>query len=146
MAKKEYTFEEISRDIRMRKFQPIYLLMGEEPYFIDELMKLLMNCVLTESEKDFNQLVFYGLDTEASKVIDAARRFPMMAEHQLVVVREAQLMRDLEQLVSYARQPMPSTILVIEHKYKNIDRRKSLASQIEKNGLIFESKKSPITA
>ncbi len=143
MAKKEYTFDEVSRDIRMRKFQPVYLLMGEEPYFIDQLMMLLMNGVLTESEKDFNQMVFYGLDTEASKVIDAARRFPMMAEHQLVVIREAQLMRDLEQLVSYVRQPMPSTILVIEHKYKNVDRRKSLASLIEKNGLIFESKKIP---
>ena len=106
MAKKEYTFNEIYHEIKQRKFQPVYALMGEEPFFIDKLTELLLNVVLTETERDFNQLVFYGLDADASAVVDAARRFPMMAEHQLIVVREAQLMKNIETLSNYVRTPL----------------------------------------
>lgn len=117
--------------------------MGEEPFFIDKLTELLLNVVLTETERDFNQLVFYGLDADASAVVDAARRFPMMAEHQLIVVREAQLMKNIETLSNYVRTPLDSTILVLCYKYKTLDKRKTLASLIEKNGILFESKKIP---
>ena len=143
MAKKEYTFDEIFRDIKQRKFQPVYVFMGEEPFFIDKLTELLMNVVLTESERDFNQLVYYGLETDAATVIDAARRFPMMSDYQLVVVREAQLMKDIELLSNYAKMPLNSTILVLNYRYKTLDRRKTLASLVEKNGILFESKKIP---
>ena len=137
------SYEEIVREIQARKFRPIYALMGEEPYFIDKLTSLLINTVLDESERDFNQLLLYGADTQPSMVIDAARRYPMMADHQLIVVREAQQMRDIEQLAAYAKMPLASTVLVLNYKYKALDRRKALAQAIEKNGLLFESKKVP---
>ena len=119
------TFEEICAEIGQRKFRPVYVLMGEEPYFIDKLTDLLLATVLKDEERDFNQLVRYGAETNAGEVINAARRFPMMAEHQLVVVREAQQMRDIETLAAYVKVPLASTVLV------------------EKNGLLFESKKVP---
>ena len=85
MAKKEITFEEIARDIKARKFQPIYVLMGEEPFFIDQVTDLLIENVLSDSERDFNQIILYGADTDAISIINAARRFPMMSDYQLVV-------------------------------------------------------------
>lgn len=91
MAKKEITFEEICRDITARKFQPVYVLMGEEPFFIDQITDLLLKSVLEESERDFNQIILYGADTDAISIINAARRFPMMSEYQLIVVREASI-------------------------------------------------------
>lgn len=115
--------------------------MGEEPFFIDKLTDLLMATVLDESEKDFNQLLLYGAETDAVSVINAARRFPMMSEYQLIVVREAQQMRDIELLATYVKKPLASTVLVINYKYKTLDRRKALASAVESNGLLFESKK-----
>lgn len=143
MAKKEYTFEEICRDIQNRHFSPVYVLMGVEPYFIDKITDLLLATVLEESEKDFNQLLLYGAETDAVTIINAARRFPMMSEYQLIVVREAQQMRDIEVLATYVKKPLASTILVINYKYKTLDRRKSLASAVENNGILFESKKIP---
>lgn len=143
MAKKEYTFDEICRDIKSRRFSPVYVLMGEESFFIDKLTDLLMATVLDESEKDFNQLLLYGAETDAVSVINAARRFPMMSEYQLIVVREAQQMRDIELLATYVKKPLASTVLVINYKYKTLDRRKALASAVESNGLLFESKKIP---
>lgn len=143
MAKKEYTFEEICRDIAARKFQPVYILMGEEPFFIDRITDLLIEKVLDDSERDFNQIVMYGADTDAVSIINAARRFPMMSEYQLVVVREAQQIRDIEVLANYVKNPLRSTVLVINYKYKTLDRRKTLAAATEKNGILFESKKVP---
>lgn len=143
MAKKEVTYESICKEITDHQFSPVYVLMGEEPYFIDRITDLLIANVLQEEERDFNQTVFYGADTDAVSVINAARRFPMMSAYQLVVVKEAQLMRDIEQLVAYVKQPLSSTVLVIDYKYKTLDRRKSLASLVEKKGVIFESKKIP---
>lgn len=143
MAKKEYTFEEICRDIAARKFQPVYILMGEEPFFIDRITDLLIEKVLDDSERDFNQIVMYGADTDAVSIINATRRFPMMSEYQLVVVREAQQIRDIEVLANYVKNPLRSTVLVINYKYKTLDRRKTLAAATEKNGILFESKKVP---
>lgn len=143
MAKKENTFEEICRDIKARKFSPLYVLMGEEPFFMDRITELLLAGVLEDSERDFNQIILYGADTDASTILNAARRFPMMSEYQLVVVREAQLVRDIELLTNYAKSPLRSTVLVINYKYKTLDRRKTLAAAVEKNGILFESKKVP---
>lgn len=143
MAKKEYTFEEICRDIQARKFSPVYVLMGEEPFFMDRITELLLTHVVDESERDFNQVILYGADSDGAKIINAARRFPMMSEYQLVVVREAQMVRDIDLLTNYVKNPLKSTVLVINHKYKALDRRKSLASAVEANGILFDSKKIP---
>lgn len=143
MAKKEISYESICKEIAERKFSPIYVLMGEEPFFIDQITDLLIENVLAEEERDFNQSIFYGADADAISVINAARRFPMMSEYQLIVVKEAQLMRDIELLNAYAKHPLSSTVLVINYKYKTLDRRKSLAAAVEKNGILFESKKIP---
>ena len=143
MAKKEFTYESICKDIADRKYAPVYVLMGEEPFFIDQITDLLVDNVLTEEERDFNQSIFYGANADAVSVINAARRFPMMAEHQLIVVKEAQLMRDIELLTAYVKHPLASTVLVINYKYKSLDRRKTLAAAVEKNGILFESKKIP---
>ena len=143
MAKKEISYESICKEIAERKFSPIYVLMGEEPFFIDQITDLLIENVLAEEERDFNQSIFYGADADVVSVINAARRFPMMSEYQLIVVKEAQLMRDIELLSAYAKHPLSSTVLVINYKYKTLDRRKSLAAAVEKNGILFESKKIP---
>ena len=143
MAKEEISYESICKEIAERKFSPIYVLMGEEPFFIDQITDLLIENVLAEEERDFNQSIFYGADADAVSVINAARRFPMMSEYQLIVVKEAQLMRDIELLNAYAKHPLSSTVLVINYKYKTLDRRKSLAAAVEKNGILFESKKIP---
>lgn len=143
MAKKEYNFEEICREIRQRKFYPVYFLMGDEAFFMDRITELIVENALQEAERDFNQLVFYGADTDTATIINAARRFPMMSKYQLVVVREAQLLRNIEELAFYVKKPLESTILVINHKYKTLDRRKQLASAVEKAGILFESKKVP---
>lgn len=143
MAKKENTFEEICRQILAKKFVPIYVLMGEEPFFMDRITDLLIENVLEESERDFNQIILYGADADAAAVLNASRRFPMMSKYQLVVVKEAQQIRDIELLAHYAKSPLASTVLVINYKYKTLDRRKALAAATEKNGLLFESKKIP---
>lgn len=143
MAKKETTYEQICRDIVAHQFSPIYVLMGDEPYFIDKILDLLIANVLKEEERDFNQIILYGADVTAVTVLNSARRFPMMAEHQLVVVREAQLIKDIELLTTYVQKPLQSTILVICYKYKTLDRRKTLALAAEKNGVVFDSKKIP---
>lgn len=143
MAKKVYSFSEIIKQIKDKKYSPIYVLMGEEPFFIDQITDLLIENVIEESAKDFDQLVLYGGDTDAGTIINAARRFPMMGEKQLVVIKEAQQLKDFDQLAIYMKQPMPSTILVINHKYKKIDGRKAVATTAEQNGILFESKKIP---
>lgn len=145
MAKKEETssFEELYKSIKSRNYYPIYLLMGEEPYFIDKLTDLLIDEVLTESEKDFNQMIFYGADCDAIKIINAARRYPMMSEYQLIVVREAQVIRNIDLLSDYLKNPLKSTILVLNYKYKSIDKRKSLYQIANKIGKVLESKKIP---
>ena len=143
MAKKEATFESISRDIAARQFQPVYVFMGEEPYFIDKLTDLLIENVLDEAERDFNQTIFYGADTTAVDVIQAARRFPMMSAYQLVVLKEAQLMRDLETLAQYVKKPLASTILVINYKKISDYRMPAFISTLlQQRGVAIDAKAS----
>ena len=117
------TFDSLKKDISNRNFVPIYLLMGEEAYFIDKLTELLSEKVLTETEKDFNMLTFYGVDSDVNNIIAAARRFPMMAEYQLIIVKEAQELNNFELLDSYFKKPMKTTVLVINYKHGSVDKR-----------------------
>lgn len=143
MAKKEFTYEAIMTDIKARRFSPVYILMGEEPYFMDQITNSLLETVVGEAERDFNQVVLYGADTDAAGIINAAKRFPMMSEYQLIVVREAQVIRDIEKLAAYVKNPLSSTVLVVNHKYKTLDGRKMLAATAEKTGVLFNSQKVP---
>lgn len=135
------SFNTIRNDIMQRRFKPIYLFMGDESYFIDMLTDLLSNTVLTEVEKDFNMLTFYGVDADVNLIISSARRFPMMAEYQLIIVKEAQNLDKFELFDTYAKNPMPSTILVINYKHGSVDKRKAVVKSILKVGEVFESKK-----
>lgn len=135
------TLEQLIKDINNKIYSPIYLLMGDESYYIDKISEYLMSKVLDESEKAFNEHVFYGKDISAGQLDNLARRFPMMANHQLIVVKEAQLIQKLDDLVYYASNPLKSTILVLNHKYKSLAKNKKLYKEIEKNGVIFESKR-----
>lgn len=132
---------QIVSDIKSGNIKPIYFLMGEEPYYIDKISDYIEENVLDESEKGFNQVVMYGRDVSIEEVVASAKRFPMMAERQVLIVKEAQdLSRTIEKLTSYAENPQPSTVLVLNYKYKKLDRRKKLYKAVAKNGLIFESK------
>ena len=141
MATKSITFDSIMRDIKARRFSPIYILMGEESYYIDKIADELAATVLSPEEQDFNQTVLFGADTNATTVVDMARRYPMMAEYQVVIVKEAQGIRSLEPLEKYLRAPMKSTVLVWCHKNGTIDRRKKVITMAESIGVVFESKK-----
>jgi len=132
----------IASDIKNKKLKPIYFLFGDEPYYIDKISDLIAQSVLTEDEKSFNQMVLYGSDTSIYDVINCAKRFPMTAEYQVIIVKEAQhLYKTIESLAEYAENPAPTTILVFCYKYKKLDGRKKLAKIVKKNGLLFESKK-----
>lgn len=137
------TFEQIRADIQARRFSPIYLFMGDEPYFIDELTNLLMNTVLPEEERDFNQTILYGMETDVATVITLARSFPMMSDYQVVIIKEAQGLSKIEELEVYAKNPLSSTILILNYKGGTLDKRKKLSAEIEKRGVILESKKIP---
>lgn len=137
------TFEQIKSDIQNRKFKPIYLLMGDEPYYIDELTTLFTETVLPEEERDFNQTILYGMETNVPAVITMARSFPMMSDYQLIVIKEAQNLSKIEELEIYAKNPLLSTILVINYKNGSLDKRKKLYAAIEKNGIVFQSSKIP---
>ena len=117
--------EDIISDIKQKKFAPCYFLMGEEPFYIDQISDYITNNVLTEDEKGFNQTILYGRDTDVLTVINEAKRFPAMSEHQVVVVREAQYLDKLEGLQPYLENLNKSTILVLCYKYKKLDKRKS---------------------
>lgn len=131
----------ITNDIKNGLIKPIYFLMGEEPYYIDKLTEFIENNILSEEEKGFNQMIMYGRDVTIEDIVGAAKRYPMMAERQVIVVREAQdLIKTIDKLQSYAENPQPTTVLVFAYKYKTLDKRKSLVKIIQKNGLLFESK------
>ena len=133
---------EITKSIKAKNFKPIYFFMGDEPYFIDKLTNFIEENVLSEEEKSFNQLVLYGRDTSVEEIVSAAKRFPMMADYQVIIVREAQeLSKSIEKLEVYAENAQPSSILVFAYKYKTLDKRKKLYKIIEKNGILYESKK-----
>ena len=134
----EYT--QIIADIKNKVYSPIYFLEGEEPYFMDLVSDFILENVLSEDEKGFNQSILYGKDLSIDTIMTTAKRFPMMAERQVVIIREAQNIRNIEDLSAYVEKPMKSTILVICHKYKTIDKRKKLYKAVQKNGVYFESK------
>ena len=132
----------IVNDIKNGQIKPIYFLMGEEPYYIDKLSDYIEQNVLTEDEKGFNQTVLYGRDVSIEDIISSAKRYPMMAERQVIIVKEAQdLTKTIDKLESYAENPMPSTVLVICYKYKTLDKRKKVTKLLDKHGLVYESKK-----
>jgi len=156
------TFESIMKDIKARKFQPVYFLHGDEPYFIDLIDEAIEKTVLDEAERSFNQSVFYGKDTDLLTVISTAQRFPMMSEYQVVIVREAQDLKgfikgkrvddsgesdtakgksaDKDPLIEYLKSPAPSTILVISYKHKPVDKRMKVFKELEKSATVLESK------
>ncbi|MEG1545705.1 MAG: DNA polymerase III subunit delta [Bacteroides sp.] len=142
MAKKELTYDDILKELKEKQYKPIYYLMGEEAYYIDLIADYIAQNVLTDTEKEFNQTIIYGADVDdVATVINAAKRYPMMSEHQVVIVKEAQSIQNIEELSYYLQKPLLSTILVICHKHGTLDRRKKLAAEIEKSGVLFESKK-----
>jgi DNA polymerase III subunit delta len=133
------TYEEIISDLKNRIFKPVYFLAGEEPYYIDLITNYIENKVLPETEKAFNQIILYADDTNIPSIIDIARRFPMMASHQVVIIKEAQSLKKLDDLVIYLEKPLLSTILVFCHKYKTIDKRTKLYKALESQAVYFES-------
>jgi len=132
----------IVNDIKGGNIKPIYFLMGEEPYYIDKLSEYIEQNILSEEEKGFNQTVLYGRDVSIEDIISTAKRYPMMAERQVVIVKEAQdLSRTIDKIESYAENPMPSTVLVFCYKYKTLDKRKKATKLLAKTGVVYESKK-----
>ena len=129
----------IVKDARNGIFKPVYLLMGDEPYYVDMVCDAILEHCIDESEKDFNQTVCYGADVTADAVITAARRYPMFAERQLVVVKEAQMMKGLEELSVYCQNPLDSTVLVIAMHGASSDKRKSLYKTVAKMGVVVDS-------
>lgn len=138
---KVFTYEEIVRDVRNGVYAPIYFLMGEEDYYIDRISEYIVDSVLTEAEKEFNLTVLYGADSDIATIINSARRYPMMSKHQVVMVKEAQNLKNLDELTYYLQKPLMSTVLVFCYKHGMLDRRKKVAAEIEKAGILFESKK-----
>lgn len=133
---------QIIKEIKSENYKPIYFFMGEEPYYVDKLTEYIENNVLTEDEKGFNQVVLYGRDTSIEDIVSNAKRYPMMAERQVVIVKEAQeLSRNIDKLEAYAENPQPTTVLVFAYKYKTLDKRKKITKLLSKTGVVFESKK-----
>lgn len=130
---------EIVKEAREGVFRPVYLLMGDEPYYVDMVCDAILEYCLDESERDFNQTVCYGADVDADAVITAARRYPMFAERQLVVVKEAQMMKSLEELAVYCQKPLESTVLVLAMHGTSADKRKSLYKTVSKMGVVVDS-------
>ncbi len=135
------TYEEIISDLKKRIFKPVYFLAGEEPYYIDLITDYIEEHVLEEAEKSFNQAIYYGEDTTVTSIIETARRFPMMSTHQVVIVKEAQSLKKIEDLIIYVDKPLLSTILVINYKYKVLDKRTKFFKALDSQGLYFESAK-----
>ncbi|WP_194850540.1 DNA polymerase III subunit delta [Nonlabens antarcticus] len=131
----------ILSDIKNKKYAPVYFLHGDEPYFIDQISDYIEENVLDEAEKGFNQMVMYGKDVKVEEIVESAKRFPMMAEHQVIIIKEAQhLASKMSLMESYMANPSASTILVFNYKYKKPDGRTKVFKNIKKNGVVFESK------
>ncbi|MFO7658223.1 MAG: DNA polymerase III subunit delta [Bacteroidales bacterium] len=135
------TFDKIMTELTNKVFHPIYFLTGDEPYYIDQVSDYIEKHALSETEKPFNQVVIYGNDVDAAAVINTAKRYPMMSKHQVVIVKEAQNIKNIDDLVYYVESPLKSTILVINHKYKKLDKRKKLFLSLSKNAVVLESNK-----
>jgi DNA polymerase III subunit delta len=133
------TFEEIISDLKKRIFKPVYFLAGDEPYYIDLITDFIAEKVLSDEEKAFNQIIIYGEETSVNSIIETSRRFPMMASHQVVIVKEAQALKKIEDLAIYLDKPLLSTILVLNYKYKVIDKRTKLYKTLDTQGVYYES-------
>lgn len=134
-------FDVILQNLKKKVYHPVYLLQGEEPYYIDLISNYIEKYVLTDSEKGFNQSIFYGKDTEELTIVHTALRFPMMSEKQVVIVKEAQSLKEIEKLASYASKPMPSTILVLNYKYKSLTGKSKLLAAVKANGVVLSTKR-----
>jgi DNA polymerase-3 subunit delta len=134
------THEQVLNDLKAGKFKNVYLLHGDEPYFIDTLVSWMEHHLLSEDAQAFNQTVVYGKDVDYRAIIDEARQFPLMSDRRVIIVREAQEMKTLKDLADYAKKPVPHTILVLVHKHKSFDKRLALAKALS-DQVVFESKK-----
>ena len=142
MAQAAVTYESVMHDLKARDFKPIYYLMGDESYYIDKISDWIAENVLQPEEKGFNQTVLFGSDVNASQIVDAAKRYPMMSEYQVIIVKEAQNVKNVEPIEKYLKAPMSSTILVMCHKNGTIDgRKREYVKAIQQAGVLFESKK-----
>ena len=142
MAQAAVTYESVMHDLKARDFKPIYYLMGDESYYIDKISDWIAENVLQPEEKDFNQTVLFGSDVNASQIVDAAKRYPMMSEYQVIIVKEAQNVKNVEPIEKYLKAPLSSTILVMCHKNGTIDgRKREYVKAIQQAGVLFESKK-----
>jgi DNA polymerase III subunit delta len=135
------SFDDIRKDLKNKVYYPVYLLSGEESFYIDVIAKIIEDTVLDEAEKEFNFTQVYGKDTDISTIVSYAKRYPMMANHHIVMVKEAQNLENIETLASYLANPQKSTLLVILYKYKTIDKRKAFAKSLQQIGVLFEGKK-----
>lgn len=135
------TFEDIMRDISQKRFQPVYLLMGAENYYIDRIVEAIVDNALTEDERAFNLITYFGMDADMGRVINSAKSYPMGAAHSVVLLKEAQHLKNLDDLSFYLQHPQPTTILVITYKNGVVDRRKKYVLAIQSQGILFESKK-----
>ena len=139
MAK--HTYESIMSELKSGTYRPVYYLMGEEGYFTDKITDYVMENALTEMERDFNLTVLYGLETTMDNVVTAAKRFPMMAERQVIIVKEAQMIKNTDALLYYLQVPQPTTVLLFAHKNGSLDKRKKVAAELERTGVVLDSKK-----
>ena len=128
-------------ELKSGVYHPVYYLMGEEGYYTDKITDYIIEHSLTEVERDFNLTVYYGLDSDIDTIITAAKRFPMMAERQVIIVREAQMLKNIDNLLFYLQNPQPTTVLVFAHKNGSIDKRKKVATELERKGVVLDSKK-----
>lgn len=135
------TFEQILNSIEKREFSPLYLLHGEESFFIDKIVELIQNSVLSEQQQEFNQMLFYGKDADPQHIVSSARQYPMMAEHRVIIIKEAQQMKLLPEIAPYIENPVKSTILVVAFKGKKFDMRTAIGKTFKNKGVAFESKK-----
>jgi DNA polymerase III subunit delta len=144
LATKTLSFDQTMTGLKNKAYQPIYLLTGDEPYYIDIISNYIENNVLEESEKSFNQTVLYGVDIKVEQILENVKRFPMMADRQVVIIKEAQNIKDVKNLnllESYFNNPLDSTILVLCYKYKKVDLRTGFGKLVNKSGYLFKSEK-----
>ena len=141
MAKQEFTYDQIISDLRINKYAPVYFLMGEEPYYIDVISDFIQNHTLDDAAKEFDQTILYGKDVDISTVINAAKRYPMMGGYQVLIVKEAQLIKEWDNIIHYLSNPLKYTILVFCYKYGTPDKRKKWFQEMGKVATIYESVK-----
>jgi DNA polymerase III subunit delta len=138
---RDLSWNEIYKDLKNKVFYPVYLLMGEEPFYIDVISRHIEENVLDETEKEFNQTILYGRETDVPTIISTAKRFPMMANHQVVIIKEAQNVKDYEDLTHYFENPLISTILVICFKYKSLKKTTRFVKKAGELGVVMDSRK-----